>query len=131
MIFPLPPQREQGDEVAKTPMGVCRRTWTVPVPRQSGQISGVVPSAHPLPWQLAQVSIRSTVTAFSQPKAASSKLRIRDMRMLSPRWGALGLVRRPPPKPPPKKLPKISPRSPKSKPPSKPPPAPKLGSTPA
>ena len=61
-------------------------------------------------------------------------LKYGDMRMLSPRWGALGLVRRPPPKPPPKKLPKMSPRSPKSKLPSNPPPkppAPKLGSTPA
>lgn len=74
MIFPLPPQRVQGEEVAKTPMGVCRRTWTVPVPWQSGQTSGVVPSAQPLPWQLEQGSSRSTVTAFSQPKAASSKL---------------------------------------------------------
>ena len=49
MILPLPPQREQGVDVAKTPMGVCRRTCTVPVPWQSGQISGVVPSAQPLP----------------------------------------------------------------------------------
>ena len=113
-------------------MGVWRRTCTVPVPWQSGQTSGVVPGAQPLPWQVSQFSYRSTVTAFSQPKAASSKLMARDMRMLSPRWGALGLVRRAPPKPP-KKLPKMSPRSPKSKLPSNPapPPAPKLGSTPA
>ena len=134
IIRPLPPHLGQGEEVANTPMGVCRRTWTVPVPWQSGHTSGDVPGAQPLPWQVSQVSYRSTVTAFSQPKAASSKLMAMDMRLLSPRWGALGLVRRPPPKPPPKKLPKMSPRSPKSKLPSNPPPkppAPKLGSPPA
>ena len=55
-------------------MGVCRRTWTVPVPWQSGHTSGDVPGAQPLPWQVSQASYRSTVTSFSQPKAASSKL---------------------------------------------------------
>ena len=39
----------QVEVVAKTPMGVCRRTCTVPLPRHSGQTSGVVPSAQPLP----------------------------------------------------------------------------------
>ena len=33
----------QGRLVANTPMGVCRRVCTVPLPWQSGQISGVVP----------------------------------------------------------------------------------------
>ena len=28
MMRPLPPQRPQGEVVAKTPMGVCRRTCT-------------------------------------------------------------------------------------------------------
>ena len=78
---------------------------------------GVVPWAQPLPLQVGQDSLRSTVTDFSQPKAASVKSTDTLARMLSPRRGPL---RRcwPPPKPPPKKLPKISPRSPKSKPPA-------------
>ena len=45
----------RGQLVANTPMGVCRRTCTVPVPWQSGQISGVVPGAQPLPWQVSQL----------------------------------------------------------------------------
>ena len=61
--------------------------------------------------------MRSMLTSFSQPKAASSKLMFTLVRRLSPRWGALGFARAPP-KPPPKKLPKISPRSPKSNPPA-------------
>ena len=36
MMRPLPPHLGQGEDVANTPMGVCRRTWTVPVPWQSG-----------------------------------------------------------------------------------------------
>ena len=100
-----------------------------PVPWQSGQVSGEVPEGRSrCPGRRRRARSGPTLTSFSQPKAASSKLMVRDRRMLSPRWGALGLVRRPPPKPPPKKLPKMSPRSPKSKPPSnpplKPPPAP-------
>ena len=133
MMRPLPPQRWHGPVDANTPSGVCLRVWTVPLPWHSGQVSGELPGSQPLPLQVSQATYRSTVTAFSQPKAASSKVMARDWRILSPRWGALGLERRcAPPKPPPKKLPKMSPRSPKSKPaPPYPPPAPKLGSTPA
>ena len=49
MMRPLPPQRPQGEVVANTPMGVCRRTCTWPEPWQSGQTSGEVPSAQPEP----------------------------------------------------------------------------------
>lgn len=123
MILPLPPQRGQGPVVAKTPIGVCRRCWTWPLPPQLEQVSGLVPGAAPLPWQVSHCSTRSRVTSFSQPKAASSKVMLSPMRRLSPRWGPLRVLLPLPPNPlPPKKLPKISPRSPKSKLPSKPPP---------
>ena len=56
MILPRPPQREQGAVEAKTPMGVCRRVWTTPLPPQSGQVSGEVPGAAPLPRQVSQLS---------------------------------------------------------------------------
>ena len=117
MILPVPRHFWQGPWLCMTPKGV-RWAWvTVPVPWQSGHTSGVVPWAQPLPLQVGQGSLRSTVTDFSQPKAASVKSTETLARILSPRRGPL---RRcwPPPKPPPKKLPKISPRSPKSKPPA-------------
>ena len=69
-----------------TPKGV-RWAWvTVPVPWQSGHTSGVVPWAQPLPLQVGQDSLRSTVTDFSQPKAASVKSTEMLARMLSPRF---------------------------------------------
>ena len=123
MTFPLPPHLGQGPVVANTPMGVCRRCCTVPVPPQLEQVSGLVPGAAPEPLQVSHCSTRSRLISFSQPKAASSKVMVSPMRRLSPRWGPVR-VRDPPPKPPPKKLPKMSPRSPKSKPVSKPPPPP-------
>ena len=42
-------------------------------------------TAQPLPVQVAHCSMRSTVSSFSQPKAASVKLRDTLTRMLSPR----------------------------------------------
>ena len=119
MILPVPPHFWQGIWDCMTPKGVRWARMTVPVPRQSGQISGVVPGAQPLPLQAEHCSLRSRVTSFSQPKAASVKLMATLARMLAPRWGPLCRAA-PPPKPPPKKLPKISPRSPKSKPPAPP-----------
>ena len=44
--------------------------------------------ALPLPEQVAQFSIRWTLTSLSQPKAASSKVRSRRTATFSPRWGA-------------------------------------------
>ena len=71
MILPVPRHFWQGPWLCMTPKGV-RWAWvTVPVPRQSGHTSGVVPWAQPLPLQVGQDSLRSTVTDFSQPKAAS------------------------------------------------------------
>ena len=75
--------------LANTPMGVRCCTCTTPVPWQSGQISGVVPGAQPLPLQVGHCSLRSMVTSFSQPKAASVKVTDTLARMLSPRWGPL------------------------------------------
>ena len=126
MILPRPPHFGQVVVVAKTPMGVCRRCCTCPLPPHWVQTSGVVPASQPLPLQVGHWSTRSTVTSFSQPKAASSKDTVTPTRMLSPRWGPLRLERAAPPKPPPKKEPKMSPRSPKSKSvnPPKPPPPP-------
>ena len=112
MILPLPPQRPQGAEVDMKPSGVWRRCCTMPVPRQSGQTSAVVPFSQPVPRQVSHCSTRSMLISFSQPKAASSKLMVTLVRRLSPRCGALGFARVPP-KPPP-----MSPRSPKSKPPA-------------
>ena len=66
-------------------MGVWRRVCTTPLPWHSGQTSGVVPGAQPLPLQVVHCSMRSTVSSFSQPKAASVKLRDTLTRMLSPR----------------------------------------------
>jgi len=96
MIFPVPRQRAQAAvlEKAKPPVRCCTRT--TPVPRQSGQVSAVVPGSQPEPWQAPHSSLRFRLISFSQPKAASSKLMARDRRILSPRWGALGFVRRPP-----------------------------------
>ena len=62
--------------------------WFQPRPSASdysGQTSGVVPGAQPLPLQVVHCSMRSTVSSFSQPKAASVKLRDTLTRMLSPR----------------------------------------------
>ena len=71
MILPVPRHFWQGPWLCMTPKGV-RWAWvTVPVPWQSGHTSGVVPWAQPLPLQVGQDSLRSTVTDFSQPKAAS------------------------------------------------------------
>ena len=57
-----------------------------------GEVSGVVPGAQPVPRQVSQGSRRSTVTAFSQPKAASSKEMVTLARRVSPFRGALGLA---------------------------------------
>ena len=93
MIRPVPPHLVQGEVEANTPMGVCRRVWTLPLPWQVGHTSGVVPAAQPLPLQVGHCSLRSTESSFSQPKAASVKVTVTAARMLSPRWGALGLRR--------------------------------------
>ena len=85
MMRPVPPHLRQGLLEANTPMGVWRRVCTTPLPWQSEQTSGVVPGAQPLPLQVAHCSMRSTVSSFSQPKAASVKLRDTLTRMLSPR----------------------------------------------
>ena len=120
MIWPLPRHLGQTVWLCIMPKGVRCACVTVPVPWHCVQTSGVVPGAQPLPLQVGHCSERSIVMDFSQPKAASVKSTDRLARMLSPRCGALGLRRPPPPKPPPKKLPKMSPRSPKSKPPAPP-----------
>ena len=121
MILPVPRHFEHGAVDCAMPKGVRWVVRTVPLPLQSGQTSGVVPGAQPVPLQSAHFSTRPTVTSFLQPKAASSKDMFTLARRLSPRRGALGLLRAEP-KPPPKKLEKMSPRSPKSPKPSNPPP---------
>ena len=122
MILPVPRHLLHGPVDCAMPKGVRWVVRTVPLPLQSGQTSGVVPGAQPLPLQSLQVSTRPTATSFLQPKAASSKLMFTVARMLSPRRGALGLLRVPPKPPkPPKMSPKISPRSPKPPKPPKPP----------
>ena len=84
MILPVPRQREQGAvlEKAKPPVRCCTRT--TPVPRQSGQVSAVVPGSAPDPWQASHCSVRVKLISFSQPKAASSKEMVRLARRLSP-----------------------------------------------
>ena len=71
------------------PKGVRCVVRTLPVPRQSGQISGVVPGAQPVPWQSGHCSTFETLISFLQPKAASSKLMVTEARRLSPRFGPL------------------------------------------
>ena len=74
MILPLPRHFWHGPVDWAMPKGVRWVVRTVPLPRQSGQVSAVVPGAQPVPLQSGQVSMRGAVTSFSQPKAASSKL---------------------------------------------------------
>ena len=97
--MPVPRHLEQVVvvEKAKPPAPRWMRTW--PAPRQSGQVSAVVPAAQPEPLHSSQVSVRLSSISLVQPKAASSKVRARLTRRLSPFWGPL---RRelPPPKPP-------------------------------
>ena len=66
MILPVPRQRVQGAlvEKVKAPPPRWMRIW--PVPRQSGQVSAVVPGAQPLPLQVGQLSLRERVISFSQ-----------------------------------------------------------------
>ena len=75
MIFPSPRQLGQTVEVDMVPKTVrcCTRTW--PVPWHSGQTSAVVPGSQPVPPQTSQLSTCWMVTSFSQPKAASSRVR--------------------------------------------------------
>ena len=123
IILPVPLHFEHGAVDCAMPNGVRCVVRTLPVPLQSGQTSGVVPGAQPLPLQSGHCSTRPTVTSFLQPKAASSKLTLSWTRMLSPLRGAFGLRLAPPPKP--NMSPNISPRSPKSlNPPNPPNPAP-------
>ena len=130
MILPVPRHFWHGPVDCAMPKGVRCVVRTVPLPLQSGQTSGVVPGAQPLPLQTSHGSTRAIVTSFLQPKAASSKLMLTVARMFSPRRGALGFDRVPPPKP--KMSPKMSPKSPKPPKPPKPskpaPPKPALGS---
>ena len=64
----------------------------MPVPRQSGQTSAVVPFSQPVPRQVSHCSTRSMLISFSQPKAASSKLMATLVRRLSPRCGGKGRI---------------------------------------
>ena len=122
MILPLPRHFWHGPVDWAMPKGVRWVVRTVPLPRQSGQVSAVVPGAQPVPLQSGQVSMRGAVTSFSQPKAASSKLMFSEARTSSPRRGALGLRVW---APPPKMLEKMSPKPPPPKISSKPPKPPK------
>ena len=114
MILPVPPQREQGSCVCIMPKGVRAVRVTLPRPLQSGQISGVVPSAQPVPLHLSQVSTFITSSSRLTPKQASSKLTCTSVRTFSPRMGAFGercappKPPKPPPNPPPKPPPKRS-----------------------
>src|SRR5208283_1991791 len=47
-----------------------------PLPLQAEQRSGEVPVLLRVPWHSVQYSFRTTVTSFSQPKAASSSVRL-------------------------------------------------------
>ena len=91
MILPEPWHFGHADMVCAMPKGVRWVVRTCPLPPQSGQTSGVVPGAQPVPLQSLQGSMRGIFSSFSQPKAASSKLMFSWVRMLSPRRGALGL----------------------------------------
>ena len=71
MILPLPPHLVQADCWANVPKAVWRVVRTVPVPWQTGQVSGWVPSFAPLPPQVRQFSIRLMLISFWQPLAAS------------------------------------------------------------
>ncbi len=90
MIFPVPWQRVQGALVAKVKAPPPRWMRMTPVPRQSGQVSAVVPLAQPVPLQASQVSEREREISFSQPKAASSKETLTAARRVSPFRGAVG-----------------------------------------
>ena len=93
MILPVPRHLEHAELDCTMPNGVRCVVRTEPVPLQSGQTSGVVPGWQPEPLQSGQVSTRPIVTSFSQPNAASSKLMLTLVRILSPLRGALGLAR--------------------------------------
>ena len=73
MIFPVPPQREQVSWLCIMPKGVREVRSTTPLPRQSGQTSGVVPASQPVPWQVSHGSTFCTSSSLLQPKAASLK----------------------------------------------------------
>ena len=85
MSFPVPRHLAQGLVVEKEnpPAPLWMRTW--PMPRQSGQVSAVVPAAQPEPLHSSQTAVRFRSISLVQPKAASSKLRGRLTRRLSPR----------------------------------------------
>ena len=80
MILPVPRHLEQGAVLVKAKPPAPRWMRTVPVPRQSGQISAVVPDSQPEPWQASHSSVRFRLISFSQPKAASSKVMVRLAR---------------------------------------------------
>ena len=92
MMRPLPPHLGQGEEVANTPMGVCRPdldcAGAVAVRTHLRRRAGGAAACR---GRCPQASYRSTVTSFSQPKAASSKLMVtRHADALAPlggRWG--------------------------------------------
>lgn len=90
MILPLPEHLAQREVEANEPSAVWRTVRVVPVPRQSGHTSAVVPFADPEPPHSSHSSIRFSLISFSQPNAASSKLMVIEARMLSPCLGALG-----------------------------------------
>ena len=75
MIFPLPPQRGHALVVWTLPKpGMERTVRTWPLPRQLGQVSGLLPAEAPLPPQSLQFSSRWKVICFLQPLTASIKL---------------------------------------------------------
>ena len=108
MVLPLPPHSGQVVWDCMVPKGVREVCTTVPLPWQREQVSAVVPSAQPLPWQSLHSSTFCTLSSRVQPKAASSKETVTLLRTLEPCWGPF---RRPPP-PPPKMSPKPPPKPP-------------------
>ena len=135
--LPSPRQLGQTVEVDMVPNTVRCWTRTWPLPWHSGQISAVVPGSQPVPPQTSQASTCWMFTSFSQPKAASSRVRVRLVRTVLPWPGRCGRRRRPHQSPQSRcRRRRTRKRSPMSKPPNPPnpppaPPAPKLGSTPA
>ena len=80
MILPVPRHFEQGDVDWAMPKGVRCVVRTVPEPLQSGQTSGVVPGAQPVPLQSAHFSTRPTVTSFLQPAEAPAEAAAEEAR---------------------------------------------------
>ena len=121
IIFPVPPQVGHTLELETTPSGVRRVVFIAPVPWHAEQVSALVPASAPEPPHFEHLSVFVMLISFVQPNAASSNVRMRFTRRLSPRVGAFLLdapppPNPPPPNPPPKNEPKMSPMSKSSKP---------------